>query len=87
MGPVTRRLNTLWLRQTHPPFAVPAKPDQSSVKMLVKLKEPLKIGTRTLPPGTYVFRLSDAGGDCNSAQILNQDQTELIATVSMTLHN
>jgi len=87
MGPVTRRLNALWLRQTHPPFASPANPDESSAKMLVKLKEPLKIGPRTLPPGTYVFRLSNAGGDCNSAQILNQDQTELIATFSTTLDN
>jgi len=87
MGPVTRRLNALWLRQTQAPFAPPANPHQSSAQMLVKLKEPLKIGPRTLPPGTYVFRLSDAGGDCDSAQILNQDQTELIATFSTTLDN
>ena len=85
MGLVTRRLNALWLRQTHPPHASPPNLDQSAAKMFVKLTEPLRIGTKALPPGAYVFRLSDAEGRCNSAQILNEDQTKLIATISAFL--
>jgi hypothetical protein len=53
--------------------------------MFVKVKEPLRIGRSALPPGTYVLRLADAGENCNSAQILNEDQTELIATISAAL--
>ena len=87
MGPVTRRLNALWLRQTHPPLAAASKPDQFAAMMLVKVKAPLRIDSRALPPGTYVLRPSDAGGDCNIAQILNEDQTELIATFSAAFDN
>jgi len=82
MGPVTRRLNTLWLRQARLPLTPPSNPDQLAVKMFVKVTEPLRIGGSALPPGIYVLRLSDAGQNCNSAQILNEDQTELIATIS-----
>ena len=85
MGPVTRRLNVLWLRQTHLPLTPPARPDQLAARMFVKVKEPLRIGRSALPPGTYVLRLADAGENCNSAQILNADQTELIATISTAL--
>jgi hypothetical protein len=55
--------------------------------MLVKVKEPLRIGSRALPPGTYVLRPADVVGDCNSTQILNEDQTELIATFSAAFDN
>jgi hypothetical protein len=55
--------------------------------MFVKVKEPLRIGRSALPPGTYVLRLSDAGENSNSAQILNEDQTELIATISTALEH
>ena len=85
MGPVTRRLNALWLRQTRPPLPPLARPDRAAAKMYVKVIEPLKIGSRALPPGKYVLRPSDAGGDCDSAQILNEDQTELIAIISSAL--
>ena len=87
MGPVTRRLNALWLRQTHPPLVAAPKPDQFAAMMLVKVKEPLRIGSRGLPPGTYVLRPADVVGDCNSTQILNEDQTELIATFSAAFDN
>ena len=87
MGPVTRRLNALWLRQTHLPLTAPTRPDQLAAKMFVKVKESLRIGRSALPPGTYVLRLSDAGENCNSAQILNEDQTELIATISTALEH
>jgi len=81
MGPVTRRLNALWLRETRLPLHPPARSDQLAAKMFVKVKEPLNIGRRALPPGIYVLRPSGAGEDPNSAQILNQDQTELLATI------
>jgi hypothetical protein len=55
--------------------------------MFVKVDEPLRIGGRALPPGTYVLRLSDASENCNSAQIFNEDQTELIATISTALEH
>ena len=87
MGPVTRRLTTLWQRQTHPPLVASPKPVQSAAMMFVKVKEPLRIGRRTLPPGTYVLRPSDVAGDSTSAQILNEDQTQLIATFSAALDN
>jgi hypothetical protein len=87
MGPVTRRLNTLWQRQTHPPLVGAPKPGQSASRMFVKVKEPLRIGSTALPPGTYILRPSDVGGDTKSAQILNADQTELIATFSVALDN
>ncbi len=85
MGPVTRRLNALWLRKTHLPLTTPASSDQLAPRMFVKVNEPLRIGRSALPPGTYVLRLSDAGENCNSAEILNEDQTELIATISTAL--
>ena len=85
MGLVTRRLNALWLRQTHLPLTAPASPDQLAARMFVKVQEPLRIGRSALPPGSYVLRLSDAGENCNSAQILNEDQTKLIATISTAL--
>ncbi len=87
MGPVTRRLNALWLRQTHLPATLPARPDQLAARMFVKVTEPLRIGRSALPPGTYVLRLSDAGENSNSAQIFNEDQTELIATISTALEH
>jgi len=87
MGPVTRRLNALWLRETRLPLHPPARSDQLAAKMFVKVKEPLRIGRSALPPGTYVLRLSDAGEHCNTAQILNEDQTELIATISTALEH
>ncbi len=87
MGPVTRRLNVLWLQQTHLPLTAPARPDQIEAKMFVKVNEPLRIGRSALPPGTYVLRLSDAGENCTSAQILNEDQTKLIATISAALEH
>lgn len=87
MGPVTRRLNALWLRQTHLPLTALARPDQPASRMFVKVDEPLRIGGRALPPGTYVLRLSDASENCNSAQIFNEDQTELIATISTALEH
>ena len=82
MGVVTRRLNALWLRQTCTPYFLSAKTGQPAAMMLLKVNEPLRIGRRALPPGTYVLRPSEAGGDRDSAQILNADQTELIATIS-----
>jgi len=85
MGPVTRRLNALWLRKTHLPLTTPASSEQLAARMFVKVNEPLRIGRSALPPGTYVLRLSDAGENCNSAEILNEDQTELIATISTAL--
>ena len=87
MGLVTRRLNALWLRQTPLPLTPLARPDQLAARMFVKVKEPLRIGPSALPPGIYVLRLSDAGENCNSAQILNEDQTELIATISTALEH
>ena len=85
MDPVTRRLNALWLRRTRLPLTAPASADQPTAKMFVKVQEPLRIGRSALPPGTYVLRLSDAGENCNTAQILSEDQTELIATISTPL--
>jgi hypothetical protein len=87
MDAVTRRLKALWLRQTHLPLTAPARPGQFAARMFVKVQEPLRIGRSALPPGTYVLRMSDAGVNCNSAQILNSDQTELIATISTALRH
>ena len=87
MGPVKRRLNALWLEQNHLPLAGPARPDQLTAQMIVKVNEPLRIGRSALPPGTYVLRPSDAGENCTSAQILNEDQTKLIATISAALEH
>jgi hypothetical protein len=87
MGPVTRRLNALWLQQTHLTLTAPERPYQLATQMIVKVNEPLRIGRSALPPGTYVLRLSDAGENCHSAQILNEDQTELIATINTPLEH
>ena len=87
MGTVTRRLNALWLRQTHPPLVTAPKPGQFVAMMFLKVKEPLRIGSRSLPPGKYVLRPSDIVGDSTSAQILNEDQTELIATFTAASDN
>jgi len=80
MGPVKKRLDALWLREARPPFAPLVSPNQNSSRMYVKVRAPLRIPAVVLPPGIYVLRPHGAGAECTIAQILNKDQTELIAT-------
>ena len=53
--------------------------------MYVKVREPLRIATVVLPPGIYILRPCGGGADCTITQVLNEDQTELIATFSTEL--
>jgi len=87
MGTVTRRLNALWARQTPSSVVLPRRSDQFAAGMFVKLKEPLRIGSRALPPGRYVLRPSDPSGDRNGSRVLDEDQTELLATFSPAFDN
>jgi len=82
MSLVKRRLSTLWLRQPGTPFSLCAKADQKTTRMFVHLREPLRMPGTVLAPGRYVLRPLHEGADCNFVQIFNEDQTEMVATLT-----
>jgi len=50
-------------------------------KTIMKLTEPMQIEGVTLQPGTYVFKLFNSMADRHIVRIMNEDETEVIATV------
>ena len=47
----------------------------------VTFSGPVSIPGKTLPAGTYTFRLADSPADRHIVQIFDQDQTKLFATL------
>jgi hypothetical protein len=58
-----------------------ARADQWTDQTTLKFDAPVMIPGRTLPPGTYVFKLGDSAVDRSTVRIFDEDQSRLIATV------
>jgi hypothetical protein len=82
MSPVTNRLKNLCLRQSRRRFSPRAKAEQCTARMFVQLREPLQMPGTVLAPGIYVFRRLERGARCDLIQIFNEDQTEMVATLT-----
>jgi len=82
---VKRRLTALWLRPTPTPLSPRAKADQYTGSTLVRLRAPLQIPGSVLSPGIYVLRALEGGADCSLAGIFNENETELVTTVTTVL--
>ena len=50
-------------------------------KTIMKLSEPMQIQGVLLQPGTYVFRLMDSTADRHIVRIMNEDETQVVATI------
>jgi hypothetical protein len=50
-------------------------------KTVLKLTEPMQIEGVLLQPGTYVFRLMDSKADRHIVRIMNEDETQVVATI------
>ena len=50
-------------------------------KTIMKLTEPMQIEGVLLQPGTYVFRLMDSTADRHLVRIMNEDETQVVATI------
>ncbi len=50
-------------------------------KTIMKLSEPMQIEGVLLQPGTYVFRLMDSTADRHIVRIMNEDETQVVATI------
>jgi len=62
-------------------LGVSAMADQWSKKTIITLTEPMQIENTVLQPGTYVLRLIDSTADRHIVRIMNEDETQVIATV------
>jgi len=58
-----------------------ASADTRNKKTVVTTTQPLRVPGATLPPGKYVFKLVDSVSDRNIVQILNEDETQIHATI------
>jgi len=85
MDLLEQRLTNLWLRHTTPSNhpAAEAEPEQIPNRMGVTFKEPTKISDTMLTPGRYVFLLPDPGAEPNHLEIFNDDQTALVANMTL----
>jgi hypothetical protein len=61
-------------------YGVAAHADETDQSTKLTFNEPVQIPGRTLPAGTYLFKLANAD-DKNFVQIFNADETTLYATV------
>ena len=83
-----RRLTDLWQRQGARPDSPQSWPDQlDEHKMVVTIREPMKLTGMVLVPGKYAFRMLDPGVEPNLVQIFNEDQTRLLGTLSTVSHS
>jgi hypothetical protein len=49
-------------------------------KTILKFSEPVMVPGATLQPGTYVFKLMDLKANRHTVQIMNEDESKLVAT-------
>ncbi|MFI5095547.1 MAG: hypothetical protein WCE50_16265 [Candidatus Acidiferrum sp.] len=60
----------------------PARADTWNKETVFTFNQPIEIpGGKTLPAGTYVFKLFDSQGWRHIVQIWNEDKTQLLATI------
>ena len=85
MDLLEQRLTNLWLRHTTPSNhpAAEVEPEQFPSRMGVTFREPTKISGVMLTPGRYVFLLPDPGAEPNHLEIFNDDQTTLVANMTL----
>ncbi len=62
-------------------LAADSHADQWNKRTVVTLQEPMQIPGTTLQPGTYVFRLVDSQANRHIVRVLNEDETQVIATI------
>lgn len=55
-------------------------------KTIMKLTEPMQIEGVLLQPGTYVFKLMNSMSDRSVVRIMNEDETDVVATVIGSPH-
>ena len=58
-----------------------AKADEWNKETIVTFNAPVEVPGKSLPAGTYVFKLADDDSDRNVVQIFTEDQQHLLATV------
>ena len=85
MDLLEQRLTNLWLRRTTPSNhpAAEVVPEQFPTRMGVTFRAPTRISDTVLTPGRYVFLLPDPGAEPNHLNIFNDDQTALIANMTL----
>jgi hypothetical protein len=83
MDLLEQRLTNLWLRQTTPSNTPDPEQEQFPNRMGVTFREPMKISGTMLMPGRYVFQLPDPGTQPNHVEIFNEDQTKLVANITL----
>ena len=62
-------------------FAIAAQADEFDKATTMTFSAPVQIPGKTLPAGTYLFKLADNGSDQYLVQIFNSDGTKLYATI------
>jgi LPXTG-motif cell wall-anchored protein len=62
-------------------LAANIKADQWNKRTVVTLQDPMQIPGAVLQPGTYVFRLVDSQANRHIVRVLNEDETQVIATI------
>ncbi len=61
-------------------FIVNVHASVSDQKTIVTFNQPVDIPGKVLTPGTYVFKLLDAAGSRDVVQVLDKNETKVIAT-------
>ena len=61
-------------------FIVNVHASESDQKTIVTFNQPVDIPGKVLTPGTYVFKLLDAAGSRDVVQVLDKNETKVIAT-------
>jgi hypothetical protein len=61
--------------------ATPAAADEMNQKTVFTFSDSVELPGKTLPAGTYTFRLVDSPSARNVVQVFNKDETELITTL------
>lgn len=82
MDSLKQRLTDLWERENPAPGAPSPREGELSDGMVVTISEPMKLSGTVLSPGKYAFRMTDPGAGHNFVQIFNEDQTQLMATLT-----
>ena len=62
-------------------FPVNANADEWNKRTIVTFSGPVEIPGKTLPAGTYVFKLLDSSSNRHVVQVFNEDETEILATI------